>query len=39
MNAVIHQLVAVHAVLLLEIGVKAGFDIVDDRFPACTYQL
>lgn len=39
MHAIVHQLVAVHAVLLFEVGVKAGFDVVDDRFPAGTYQL
>lgn len=34
MNPIIDQLVSVDSVFLLQIRVKAGFDIVNDGFPA-----
>lgn len=33
-DAVVDHLLAVDAVLLLEVGVEAGLDVVENRFPA-----
>ena len=35
-NTVVGNLLSVHAVLLLEVGVKSRFDVLNDRFPART---
>ncbi|CAG8770674.1 14652_t:CDS:1, partial [Acaulospora colombiana] len=33
-DAVIHNFLAVHPVLLLQVGIEAGFDIVENWLPA-----
>ncbi len=38
MDPVIDELGSIDSVLLFKVGVEAGFDIVDDRFPSVVEQ-